>query len=175
MTARLKLTDILNGAGGNFKDTWNSTEAAGDNGPLPPGEYLAHIASGELEKAKTKGTPGYKLVFEIIEGEHTGRRLYHDIWLTPAALPMAKRDLARIGITDPEQMERPIPRGIRCRLTVVQRKSEEGVPYNEVRRFEFVCIDAPPPNPFPPTAEGDEAGPDQSMPEGGRPTPDIPI
>ena len=79
---------------------WKKTAAAADFAPLPPGEYVAHITGGELYASKTKGTPGYKLSFKVIEGEFAGRRFWHDLWLTPAALPMAKRDLAKLGVTN---------------------------------------------------------------------------
>ena len=34
-----------------------------------------------------KSTPGYKIEFEILDGDYRGRKLWHDCWLTPAALP----------------------------------------------------------------------------------------
>ena len=44
-----KLSDILNGSGGNFNDAWNSTAAAGEFGPIPKGEYECDLIAGELE------------------------------------------------------------------------------------------------------------------------------
>ena len=96
---RKSLSDILSqGSQQQLHDAWNSTEAADEFKPLPPGEYLARIVTGELFTAKTKGTPGYKLTFRVVDGEHAGRQFWHDVWLTPAALPMAKRDLAKLGV-----------------------------------------------------------------------------
>src|SRR5262245_50090624 len=105
-----KLTDILRGdsAVEKLKATWNTTEAAAEFAPVPPGEYILRILSGELSTSRG-GTPGYKLTLEVAAGEHEGRRLWHDLWLTPAALPMAKRDLEKIGIKTLEQLEQPIP------------------------------------------------------------------
>ena len=61
-----KLSDILgNGDGDSLHKAWNSTEAADEFAPLTAGEYVAHIASGELFNAKS-GTPGYKLAFQIV-------------------------------------------------------------------------------------------------------------
>ncbi|MGB1885124.1 MAG: hypothetical protein ACPHUF_14565, partial [Gammaproteobacteria bacterium] len=40
----------------------------------------------------------FKLTFRVLEGEHEGRQFWHDVWLTAAALPMAKHDLAKLGI-----------------------------------------------------------------------------
>jgi hypothetical protein len=68
--------------------------------------------SGELFTAK-RNTPGYKLSFQVIEGEHARRRFWHDLWLTEAAMPMTKRDLLKIGVKSVEQLEQPLPVGIR--------------------------------------------------------------
>jgi len=123
--SRKRLTDILNGNGDDFA-------------PLPPGEYTARVLSGELFTSKRNNTPGYKLTLEVSEGDHEGRRVWHDYWLTPAALPMAKRDLAKIGIVRPEQLEEPIPPGILLKVKLVLRRDDDGNESNKVTRFEYV-------------------------------------
>ena len=86
-----KLSDILaNGSAETLRKQWGETEAAGEFEPLPAGEYVARIIGGELTTSRTNATPGYKLTFRVLEGEHEGRQFWHDIWLTEAALPMAK-------------------------------------------------------------------------------------
>jgi hypothetical protein len=67
------------------------TKAAENFAPLPSGEYVARIVGGELFTSKSKGTAGYKLAFRVLEGDYQGRQFWHDGWLTPAALSMAKR------------------------------------------------------------------------------------
>ena len=114
---------------------------AGDFGPVPRGEYVCHVTKGELESSRTKGTPGYKIEFMILDGEYKGQRLWLDCWLTPAALAQSKRDLGKLGIVSLEQMERPLPRGIRCALTVVLRKDDDGIERNRVRLFDVIGID----------------------------------
>ena len=153
-----KLSDILAGNGDYFKN-WNDIKAAGDDGPLPRGQYVCHLTKGELRSSRTNGTPEFALEFTVIEGDFKRRKLWHDLWLTEAAKPRTKRDLDRLGITDPErQLDRPIPRWIRCRLTVVLRKDDDGVKRNRVRSFEVVGIDTPEADPFAPKPEvdGDE-------------------
>ena len=84
---RKKLTDVLNLT---VLDQWDTTEAAAEMTPLPKGEYTATVESGNHFNAK-KGTDGYKLCFVVTDpGEYKGRKVWHDVWLTPAALPMAK-------------------------------------------------------------------------------------
>lgn len=150
-----KLSDILNGHGGGFNDVWNNTQAAGDFGPIPKGEYECDLIAGELESSRTKGTPGYRLTFAVRDGEFAKRRVWHDLWLTQAALPMTKRDLSKIGVTTPEQMERPIPRGIVCKVSVTLRTDDGGTPRNHVRKFDVLRIEIPQADPFAPKPQGD--------------------
>lgn len=151
---RKSLTDILR-AGDQQKlaSAWNSTEAAEDFKPLPAGDYVATVESGELFNAKTKGTGGYKLAFRVVEGEHAGRRFWHDIWLTEAALAMAKRDLGKLGVDSLDQLERPLPQGIVCSVKLVLRRDDDGAEYNRVKRFEVLRIEKPEADPFAPASD----------------------
>jgi len=158
-----KLTDILNnGDGERIRQAWNETEAAAEFGPLPPGEYTAHIIDGDLEQSRRKGTPGYKLEFKVIEGEHSGRHFWHDVWLTPAALPQAKRDLGKLGVTDLAQLEQPLPRFIRVKAKVVLRRDDDGAEYNRVRRFDVIGLDEPERDEFAPADDTTEAAGDDN-------------
>ena len=149
-----KLQDILrDGAAERLRQSCDSTAAAGELAPLPPGEYTAHIIAGVLENARTRGTPGYKLTFRVCEGEYTGRQFWHDIWLTDAALPMAKRDLAKLGVTSLDKLDLPLPRGIRCRCKLVLRRGDDGADFNKLRSFAVVGIDEPEADAFAPTPD----------------------
>lgn len=132
------LTDILDS--NVLVEAWDETQAAVEFDPLPTGIYVARIVAGKLSNSRG-GTPGYKLTFEVIEGECKGRRVWHDVWLTEAALPLAKRDLAKLGITSLDQLERPLPQGIRCEIKVALRKEESGIEFNRVRSFTVLGID----------------------------------
>ena len=143
MTERRDLSDILSGRTDSLRDQWEQTEAATDFAPIPAGTYVARIISGELFTATT-GTPGYKLCFKVIEGEHAGRLFWNDVWLTPPALPMAKRDLGKLGVTDLDQLGQPLPPGIRCKAKLTVRKDDDGSEYNRVRSFEVLGIDSDP-------------------------------
>jgi hypothetical protein len=139
---RKRLTDILRGSGGDdFRITWDSTQAADDFGPLPPGTYLLRVLNGELFNARQKGTPGYKLQLEVAEGEFEGRYLWHDLWLTAAALPMTKRDLAKIGITREQQLEEPVPQGILVRAKVAVRRDDDRTERNRIIRIDPAGVD----------------------------------
>ena len=160
---RKSLSDILRGSDRDaLKKAWNETEAAGEMGPLPAGEYVARITAGELAASRTKGTPGYKLTFRVLEGDYAGRRFWLDLWLTPPAIATTKKDLAKIGVPLSlsyeeleKQLDQPLPQGIRCKAKLKLRKNDKGDDYNEVKEFTVVGIDQPEVDPFaPPPKEG---------------------
>jgi len=152
----MRLSDILSsgdGSGDDLKRLWNDTEAAGEMAPLPAGEYVSHIVDGSLATSRTNATPGYKLTFKVLEPEpFAGRMFWLDCWLTPAALPQSKRDLGKLGVASLEQLERPLPKFIRCKVKLALRKDDDGTERNRVRSFEVVGIDKPEEDPFAPGA-----------------------
>jgi hypothetical protein len=158
---RKKLTDILslNGGRESLERQWRETQAAAEFAPLPKGEYTFRVLAGELFTSRRNNTPGYKLTLEVTEGEFEGRRAWCDFWLTPQALPMAKRDLAKIGIKDLEQLEKPLPPGILIRGRLALRTNDDGTQSNRLVRFEFVGIEKG--DAFEP--EADDAEPDTSF------------
>lgn len=137
-----RLADLLGTAGlGDLSDQFATTEAAAERETLPPGKYLCRVARGELGTSRNTGTPRYSLRLEVIEGPHAGHAVYHDCWLTPAALPQAKRDLAKLGVQSLSQLERPLPPGIIVEAHVVIRTSDGGDSRNAVKRFAFIRHD----------------------------------
>jgi len=150
MNERRKLTDILHaGDRDKLAKAWQTAKAVADFAPLPRGEYIARVIDGALATAKT-GTPSYKLSFQVVEGEHAGRRFWHDVYLTPAAMPMAKRDLGRLGVTDLAQLDTPLPEGIKCKVQLALRREDDGTERNKVSRFAVVSIDPPESDAFAP-------------------------
>lgn len=151
-----RLTDILSssGGGGDIFDAWNETAAAGEMGPLPAGEYVADIIAGDLETSRTKGTPGYRLTFSVVEpADLAGRRIWHSCWLTAAAMPQTKRDLGKLGVTELNQLERALPARFRCRVKLALRKEDDGNERNRVRSFEVIDVLLPERDPFAPDAD----------------------
>lgn len=158
---RRRLTDILDGKTGTLRDAWANTEAAGDFVPLPSGTYECHVHAVELFNART-GTPGAKIRFDVCEGEHAGRVLFRDCWLTPAALPQTKRDLGKLGLDSLEKLEAAdVPPGrIRCKVRVALRADDGGEQRNKVRGFDVLGIDEPTRDAFaPPDAAAEPTAP----------------
>ena len=154
-----KLTDILGDDGDDrLRREWKNTEAAKDFVPLPAGQYTARIIAGKLSESRKKSTASYKLTFKVLEGECIDRLFWHDVWLTPDALPMAKRDLPKLGVTELEQLEQPLPAGIRCKVKLALRTDDDGTKFNAVRSFDVIGIDEPEPDAFAPD-DGDAEPP----------------
>jgi hypothetical protein len=151
--SRKSLVDVLNGkTRDELARQFEEAEAAGDMLPLPRGTYRCRITDGELVTSKS-GTPGYSLTFTVDDGEHKSRRLWHTLWLTPAALPMTKRDLLKLGCSTLDMLDRPLPPGIVCDVKVALRADDDGVERNRVVSFNVVAVLADP------TADDDFASP----------------
>jgi hypothetical protein len=113
---------------------FNEATVASDAAAIPPGRYHCRAVSGELHKSRS-GTPGYRVTFVVDDGEHRGVRLRLDCWLTPAALPMAKRDLLKFGVT---RLDEPFPQGYVADVVVVKYSDDDGIERNKVRSFAIV-------------------------------------
>jgi hypothetical protein len=155
---RKSLVDVLNGnSRAELARQFDEAEVAGDMLPLPRGTYRCRVTDGELVTSKS-GTPGYSLTFVVVDGEHKGRRLWHTAWLTPAALPMTKRDLAKLGVLSLDALENPLPAGLVCDVKVALRVDDDGVERNRVVSFVVVELLADP------TADDDFASPAPATP-----------
>jgi hypothetical protein len=131
-----KLSDILNGESREeLSRRFDEIEAAPDFAPVPAGTYEVDFVSGELCQSQ-KGVTGYTCMFEVSSGEHRGRRMWHTVWLSEAALPYAKRDLKKLGIHNLEQCEKSVPPGIFCHVKVVMRTDDDGTQRNRVTHIE---------------------------------------
>lgn len=158
---RKSLVDVLGGTSREeLARQFEQAEAAGDMLPLPRGEYRCRVTDGEVITSKS-GTPGYALTFAVDDGEHRGRKLWHTAWLTPAALPLTKRDLAKLGIVSLDMLDRPLPQGIVCDVKVALRVDDDGVERNRVVSFNVVAVLADP------TADDDFASPPPAAEKGG--------
>jgi hypothetical protein len=135
---RPPLSDILGGDSHEFNELWDSTEAAEEFKPLPGGKYRCLVADGKRAESRTNKTPSYKVTFEVLDGEFKGRRVSYDFWLTKAALPTTKRDLAKLGIERPEQLKHPPPAGLIAEVKVVVNTENDDQQFNKVTGFKVV-------------------------------------
>jgi hypothetical protein len=101
---------------------------------------LRFLRDGQLHRANS-GSASYRLTFKVVTGPYTGRTIWHDCWLTDKALPMSKRDLAKVGITSAAQMEMPMPQKFRCKVHLALLRDDDGKERNRVKKFEVVAVE----------------------------------
>lgn len=150
---RRSLREIVRGGVGDLQRAWDQTEAAAGFDPLPSGVYRVIVDSGELTTSRSNGTPGLKLRLVVLDGEHRGRRLFHDVWLTADSMSRAKYELGQLGITQLDQLDRPLPAGLTAEVTVICRTGDDGIPYNKVRSFKAIPTEIPVDDFAPPPTE----------------------
>lgn len=83
----------------DMDELWGGTNAADDKGfePLPTGKYKAICNSARLDQ-NDNGKHLIKYEFTVLSGDHEGRKVWNNSYLTPKALPYAKRDLQSLGV-----------------------------------------------------------------------------
>lgn len=173
---RRRLSQILQGSSADrLQAAWNQTQAAAEFSPLPRGNYKCRLEKGERFKSHNKQTDGYRLTFRVTGGEYQGRLVWHELWLTEAAMAISKRELAKLDVTEWVQLDSPLPAGIVCQVNVVLHQEDDGSERNRVRSFEVLRIDPPTADPFAPSDDPDQAPPgDLANGEAGDPSFDRP-
>lgn len=162
MQPRKKLSEIVKDMD-KLKQQWAATTPAPDtNTPIPAGEYVCGIVSGEAFQART-GTPGFKVTLRVMQGTLAGRLVWHDYYLTENSLPYTMRALEKIGITDLEQLDGGLPSGLVVKAKIVVNKRDGGGERNEVRAWELMEVNSP----EEPTAPA--APPQSAQPANGNP------
>jgi len=140
-----KLGDVVRGSGkfdrgGTGFDilrNWDETEAAKEYEPLPPGKYDAVLVGGGCFTANS-GTEGFELAFRIDSEAHGCHTVRHTNWFTPRGLPHAKKDLAKVGITNSEDLDKPVKVGLICQVSVAIERVDDGREFNRVRKFKVL-------------------------------------
>jgi hypothetical protein len=74
-------------------------EPAGSFAPIPAGQYPAVITDSEMKPTRSGNGSYLQLTFEILEGEHRGRKLWSRLNLdnpNPTAVAIAKAELSAL-------------------------------------------------------------------------------
>jgi hypothetical protein len=146
-----RLIDIVSKPQADIESLFDNTEAANEFTLLPAGTYTCRVASGSRHQSRS-GTPSYRLEFAVDRGNHTGRKLWLDLWLTANAMPSSKRDLLKLRIDSAHKLNQELPAGYLADVRVVLRKDDSGTERNEVRSFTVIGFDPPKPDTFAPEA-----------------------
>src|SRR5262245_28365800 len=164
MEPRKRLSEIVQHLAA-LKSAWASTKPAADLAPLPPGPYTCSLDDIRPDASRS-GTPRLKITLTVKDGEHAGRRVFHDAYLSVAAIPFTLRLLGKVGLDDLDLIDRGIPPGIVVRAKVVQRSRDDGETFNEVRDWSLVAVESPPPAADPAPWVVDPAAADGTTPKG---------
>ena len=166
MTGRKRLSDILpnNADRERLEKAWAAAKAADDYKPIPTGMYRCAVIGGGLFNAST-GTPGYELTLEVLDGQYAGRRVWHKMWLTEAAIDWSKSKLKKLQLDELEKLHRPPPEGTVVEAKVRLKRNDNGIEYNDVRGFDVVAVEPPVPDPYAPTE--DQTSPDATSCDSG--------
>jgi len=109
--------------------------------PIPAGKYLAVITESEMKATKSGAGQYLELVFEIVEGEHKGRKLWARLNLNhpnQTTVKIARAELSAIcravGVMRPQDSVElhnlPLVITVRCK-----KRPDTGEIVNEVRGF----------------------------------------
>ena len=79
-----------------FDDDFSSAEAPSFD-EVPDGKYQVRIDAARLDRSQ-KGDPMIKWDLIVIAGQHSGRHIFKNSVITPAALPFVKGDLKTLGL-----------------------------------------------------------------------------
>jgi len=128
-------------------------------GPLPAGDYVAELVSGKLGQSRG-GTRRYELRAKIVEGEHAGKMIFDDWYLTTAAMWKSGPLLKALGIDNPEKLRRELPAGLLARVKLAI-EDYDGVARNKIKTLTVIgrrpAAEAAA-DPFAPAVEGQSDG-----------------
>ena len=137
-----KFTGIIGGAGDvQFRKFLGTSPDAAK--PVPHGQYRCRVTKGEMQ-ISSKGNSGYRLTFEIVGGEHQGRKLWKTYYFTDNARAYSRGELAKFGLVDEGHFTDPFPgdKVIHCTVFVTVTASDRGE-QNEVQRIADIVIQGP--------------------------------
>jgi hypothetical protein len=113
---------------------------APDFTPLPGGIYHARVLRGESCSTKA-GDDAYRMRFEVVQGEHSGKTVVRIWTFSKAAMAYTKRDLALFGLTTVAQLLSPFPaagKEVHVQLRIAVQRGDDGVERNDIKRIDQV-------------------------------------
>lgn len=160
------LSDVLSGVNLDEVDT---SERGGFT-PIPAGDYMVQIVEGGVVR-KESGDAMMKLVFEVMDGDFAGRKLFENLNIrhsNPTAQKIALETLTELwrdamgGSGNPPNVDVMTFKPVRAKVTVEKRK-DTGDMQNRIKRF-FPLNGAPPEQKAAPAAQARAASPAVSKP-----------
>ena len=117
--------------------------------PLPEGQYRVLVASAEERPTKAGDGLGLNVQYEVVDGTHKGRKLFHWINLrnhNKTAEEIGHKELARLcmatNVPEPRSCAEFCGKLIQVSVKVTERNGEKR---NEIKSIIIPSKDAPPP------------------------------
>ena len=88
--------------------------------PLPADDYAAKIASQEL-KQSSNGNPMIAIVWEITDGEFTGRKMFDNMVLIESMGWKIKQYAELLGMTSGSSLDPSLLEGVEAILKIIQK------------------------------------------------------
>ncbi len=123
---------------------------------VPNGDYIATLKSTKVGRNKN-GKPRAVLTFVVTEGAFAGKRLWMDLYFTADAEVRSWKTLSNIGIESADELMKPVPKGISCKLRVFVEAGDSGKEWNTIKEIEVIGFQEEQPDPFAPAVDGGAA------------------
>ncbi len=108
------------------KVDFSKVEDVQDFSPLPEGKYLCKVS--DIEETTTQyDDEMWKLKFEVIQGEHTGRFIFDNMVFSEAAMKRVKLICSRLGLDVSGELDLTpsLLKGRRCYISVITEEYED--------------------------------------------------
>ena len=118
----------------------HAVEPSADFEALPPGKYVAVITASEMKPTRAGNGSYLELTFEVLEGEHKGRKLWARLNLdnpNPLTVQIARGELSAVcrAVNVMEPKDSCELHNLPLVLTVKQKTDGDGELRNEVRGY----------------------------------------
>ena len=135
-----------------WKDLLKTAEEGGGVGELlPPGEYNVIVSDAKTGTSQN-GKARYTLVWQVTDGPLNGRKVFHDMYLSPEspqAMSIFFRQMGAIGLTAEffrgEPSDEQIVSALKnrtARITLAHRQNN-GRTYHDIKKIHEVRATAP--------------------------------
>jgi hypothetical protein len=110
-----------------------------ESADLPPGTYTGTLIASRIVRSLRTKNVGVMLLWEIPR-QVRAKRVWRTLWLSPAALPRTKRELARLGVRTLADLDNdpPVRPGALCRLVIAGKTSSDGCYESRIVSWEVL-------------------------------------
>ncbi len=115
------------------------SDAPFESAELPPGTYTGTLMMSRIVRSWRSKSVGVALYWDV-QLRHGKKRVWRTLWLSPAALPRTKRELAQLGVRTLADLDNdpPVPAGAICKLVIADRRDRDGYVETRIVHWEVL-------------------------------------